>query len=101
MGTIVPNDAETSLGCGYISLLPRTKSKGNRQSKVPTQESELHDKFITDYFETPKQAPAASVYRAYIQSLPILKHSNTQSAHILFSIKEATNPRTHHGNNLL
>ena len=68
MGTTVPNDAETSLGCGYVGLLPRTKSKGNRQPKVPTQESELLDKFITDHFETPKQAPAASVYRAYIRA---------------------------------
>lgn len=58
-------EAETSYGCGYVGLLPRTNNRGNRQPKAPTQSSELLDKFIIEHFETPRQAPAASVYRAY------------------------------------
>ncbi|MBD2694148.1 TnsA endonuclease N-terminal domain-containing protein [Anabaena catenula] len=61
-------EAANSLGCGYVGLLPRTKSKGNRQPKAPTQESELLDKFITEHFETPRLSPAASVYRAYTRA---------------------------------
>jgi putative transposase len=58
-------EAEAIYGCGYVGLLPRTSKRGNRSSKAPTQSTELLDKFITDYFETPRQVPAASVYRAY------------------------------------
>jgi putative transposase len=52
-------------GCGYVELLPRTQARGNRTAKAPTAASELLNTFITERFETPTQAPAASVYRAY------------------------------------
>lgn len=58
-------EAELKYGCGYIGLLPRTQARGNRTAKAPTSASELLDTFITERFETPTQAPAASVYRAY------------------------------------
>ncbi|MEO0687946.1 MAG: primase-like DNA-binding domain-containing protein, partial [Cyanobacteria bacterium J06649_11] len=58
--------SELEYGCGYVGLLPRTTSQGNRKPKAPSQSSELLDKFITEHFETPRQAPAASVYRAYV-----------------------------------
>ena len=61
-------EAETKYGCGYVGLLPRTKRRGNRQTKAPNQSSELLDKFITEHFETPRQAPAASVYRLYVRA---------------------------------
>ncbi len=61
-------EAEAKLGCGYVGLLPRINSRGNRQLKAPNQSSELLDKFIIEHFETPRQAPAASVYRAYIRA---------------------------------
>jgi putative transposase len=57
--------AELKYGCGYVGLLPRTQSRGNRTAKAPTAASELLNTFITEQFETPTQAPAASVYRAY------------------------------------
>ena len=61
-------EAEAKFGCGYVGLLPRTNSRGNRQPKAPTDASKLLDKFITEHFETPRQAPAASVYRAYTRA---------------------------------
>ncbi len=66
-------EAEASYGCGYVGLLPRTSLRGNRQPKAPKAESELLDKFISEYFETPRQAPAASVYRAYQRACDELK----------------------------
>jgi putative transposase len=61
-------EAELKYGCGYVGLLPRTQARGNRTAKAPTAASELLDTFITERFETPTQAPAASVYRAYQQA---------------------------------
>lgn len=61
-------EAETKYGCGYVGLLPHTKRRGNRQTKAPNQSSELLNKFITEHFETPRQAPAASVYRLYVRA---------------------------------
>ncbi|MUG96988.1 DDE-type integrase/transposase/recombinase [Scytonema sp. UIC 10036] len=61
-------DAEATYGCGYVGLLPRKTKQGNRQPKAPTPSSELLDKFIKEHFETPRQATAASVYRAYARA---------------------------------
>ncbi len=58
-------EAEIQYGCGYIGLLPLTRQRGNRTPKAPKESRELLDTFITEHFETPRQAPAASVYRAY------------------------------------
>ena len=57
--------AEAKYDCGYVGLLPRTKARGNRRAKAPLVESELLDKYMTEYYETPRLAPAISVYRAY------------------------------------
>jgi len=57
--------AEALYGCGYVGLLPKTSQRGNRTPKAPIEARELLDTFITEHFETPRQAPAASVYRAY------------------------------------
>ncbi len=61
-------EAEAHVGYGYVGLLPSTSNRGNRQPKAPTDASKLLDKFITEHFETPRQAPAASVYRAYTRA---------------------------------
>ncbi|AFY91354.1 TnsA endonuclease N-terminal domain-containing protein [Chamaesiphon minutus] len=58
-------EAELKYGCGYVGLLPKTQARGNRTTKAPNVSSELLNTFITGQFETPTQAPAASVYRAY------------------------------------
>ncbi|MEO1760648.1 MAG: TnsA endonuclease N-terminal domain-containing protein, partial [Cyanobacteria bacterium J06629_18] len=65
-------EAELEYGCGYVGLLPRTASQGNRKPKAPLESSELLDKFITEHFETPRQATAASVYRAYVRACSTL-----------------------------
>lgn len=57
--------AEALYGCGYVGLLPLTSQRGNRTPKAPIEARELLDTFIAEHFETPRQAPAASVYRAY------------------------------------
>lgn len=57
--------AEENYGCGYVGLLPKTRERGNRKPKAPYESRELLDKFIAEHFETPRQAKAASVYRAY------------------------------------
>ncbi|MGB5633732.1 MAG: Tn7 transposase TnsA N-terminal domain-containing protein, partial [Waterburya sp.] len=50
--------AEENYGCGYIGLLPRTRERGNRLPKAPSESRELLDKFIAEHFETPRQAKA-------------------------------------------
>ncbi len=57
--------AVAKYGCGYVGLLPRTAQRGNRRAKAPPDSSELLDKYISEYYETPRQARAISVYRAY------------------------------------
>jgi putative transposase len=59
------HEAEAHFGCGYVGLLPHTAARGNRVPKAPPASRELLDSFIAEHFETPRQAPAASVYRAY------------------------------------
>ncbi|WP_245602818.1 TnsA endonuclease N-terminal domain-containing protein [Gloeothece verrucosa] len=58
-------EADVELGCGYVGLLPLTKKRGNRLPKANNQALSLLDSFIAQHFETSRQAPAASVYRAY------------------------------------
>jgi len=60
-------EAEEQLGCGYVGLLSRKASQGNREPKAPSAPRGLMDTFITEQFETPRHMPAASVYRAYEQ----------------------------------
>jgi putative transposase len=57
--------AEENYSCGYVGLLPKTRERGNRKAKAPSESRDLLDKFIAEHFETPRQAKAASVYRAY------------------------------------
>lgn len=58
-------EAKINYGCGYVGLLPQTKKQGNRLPKAPLASRELLDTLIEKHFETPRQAPASSVYRAY------------------------------------
>jgi putative transposase len=60
-------EAEEQLGCGYVGLLPQTARQGNRTPKAPVASRDLMDTFITEQFETPRQAPASAVYRTYAQ----------------------------------
>jgi putative transposase len=68
--------AEAQYGCGYVGLLPRTAKRGNRTPKAPSASRELLNTFITEYYETPRQAPAISVYRAYQRACEQLQIPN-------------------------
>jgi len=61
-------EAQANYGCGYVGLLPKIAQRGNRTPKAPTATRELLDTLIAEYFETPRLAPALSVYRAYLQA---------------------------------
>ncbi|MFW6264167.1 MAG: TnsA endonuclease N-terminal domain-containing protein, partial [Cyanobacteriota bacterium] len=73
-------DAEAESGCGYVGLLPRIAKRGNRTTKAPNSSRELLERLISESYETPRQAPAISVYRAYQraceeQQIPALSSS--------------------------
>lgn len=56
-------DAEELHGNGFVGLLPQTKKRGNRNSKLPQDTSELMNRIITDSYETIKLKSAKQVYR--------------------------------------
>lgn len=57
--------AEVSFGSGYVGLLPDTSRRGNRQPKAPEASRVLLATFITEHYETSREAPAWEVYLAY------------------------------------
>lgn len=57
------NDAEELYGNGYVGLLPQTKKRGNRDSKLPTETKDIMDKLILESYETIKSKSAKAVYR--------------------------------------
>ena len=56
-------DAEELYGNGFVGLLPQTKKRGNRNSKLPPETKELMSKMIADSYETIKSKSAKQVYR--------------------------------------
>ena len=57
------NDAVELYGNGFVGLLPQTKKRGNRDSKLPIETKELMDKLILNSYGTIKSKSAKSVYR--------------------------------------
>lgn len=55
-------DAEVQYGNGYVGLLPKTKKRGNRQEKIPTESLDLMNKIIEDSYKTIKLKTARVVY---------------------------------------
>jgi transposase InsO family protein len=47
--------AEAEFGSGYLGLLPRTRQRGNRESKLPEATRTLMTKFIANNYESLKQ----------------------------------------------
>src|SRR6266568_5810783 len=85
-------EAEETLGCGYVGLLSRKASQGNHAPKAPSAPRELMETFITEVFETPRQTPAASVYRAYEQECR-KRHLTALSARAFYQrIKQRATP---------
>jgi putative transposase len=80
--------AQASYGCGYVGLLPRISQRGNRTPKAPQGARELMDVFIAEQFETPRHAPAASVYRAYAQECIVRKLPPLTARAFYYRIKQ-------------
>ncbi len=57
--------AALSYRTGYVGLLPKTSQRGNRHAKAPEEAQALLLSFITDGYETSREAPAWEVYLAY------------------------------------
>lgn len=54
--------AETTVGMGFVGLLPRTQLRGNRTPKLPPATRQLLDQAITTRFETATAPHLAAVY---------------------------------------
>jgi len=85
-------EAQASYGCGYVGLLPRISQRGNRSPKAPQAARELMDIFIAEQFETPRHAPAASVYRAYAQECLARKLTPLSARAFYDRIKQRSGP---------
>jgi putative transposase len=59
------HEAQASYGSGYVGLLPRTASRGNRLPKAPEEARRFLDTYLAQHYETPRRAPAWEVYLAY------------------------------------
>lgn len=57
--------AEADLGCGYLGLLDRTASRGNRSPRVPDASKELLKEYLSTHYAVPQAKGAAAVYRMY------------------------------------
>ncbi|MFC0416994.1 TnsA endonuclease N-terminal domain-containing protein [Cytobacillus solani] len=55
-------DAEELYGNGYVGLLPTTKKKGNRESKLPIETLNLMNEVISESYETINMKTARAVY---------------------------------------
>ena len=58
-------DAQATVGCGYVGLLPNTQARGNRRPKAPEASRTLMETYIHEHFEAPTQPHAWEVYIAY------------------------------------
>ncbi|HYF78316.1 MAG TPA: TnsA endonuclease N-terminal domain-containing protein [Symbiobacteriaceae bacterium] len=59
--------AEKEYGCGYVGLLPRTSSKGNRNAKIPDESVRVMKKVIEEHYLTPKNRRVKSVYSELVR----------------------------------
>ncbi|MCZ8494037.1 TnsA endonuclease N-terminal domain-containing protein [Priestia megaterium] len=59
-------EGEELYGNGYISLIPQTQKRGNRQNKLPTETLYLLEKFIETEYENIKQKSRKVVYGALL-----------------------------------
>ncbi len=86
------HDAEVRFGSGYVGLLPHTARRGNRTPKAPHDARALLDAFITEHYETPRQAPAASVYRAYVQACTTRSLAPLSPRAFYYRLKQPASP---------
>lgn len=60
--------AQERYGCGYVGLLPRISSKGNRQSKLPEATQKIVDEFIANNYLNLKQQGKFVVYSSLVRA---------------------------------
>jgi putative transposase len=85
--------AQDRYGCGYVGLLPHIAQRGNRTPKAPPAARALMDTFIAERFETPRHAPAASVYRAYVQECTTRQLTPLTARAFYYRIKQRSGPQ--------
>lgn len=56
--------AETRCGCGYLGLIPKTRQRGNRGSKLQQESRALLNEYIDQNYETLKQKSRFTVWAA-------------------------------------
>lgn len=66
-------DAEELYGNGFVGLLPKTKDRGNKKVKLPSETKELMEQMITDNYATIKSKSAREVYREFLVKCEDLK----------------------------
>lgn len=59
--------ADALYGKGYLGLIPRKRSRGNRKQKIPQETRELMKSFIEDEYETLKQKSKSIVYGSFLK----------------------------------
>jgi putative transposase len=57
------NQAETQYGNGFVGLIPKRNTQGNRYRRIHDKVLELINKYITEHYETTKQKNKSNVYR--------------------------------------
>lgn len=59
-------EAERTLGCGYVGLLPDYRKSGNRLPRLTEKSVELINQFIETQYETHKQKNKSEVYAEFV-----------------------------------
>jgi putative transposase len=57
--------AEAALGCGYVGLLDRIASRGNRTPRASAVSMQLLESMVQEQYAAPQAKRAAAVYRLY------------------------------------
>jgi hypothetical protein len=60
--------AETQCGSGYVGLIPKTRQRGNRGSKLPAESRALLNDHVEQNYETLKQKSKFSVWAALLHA---------------------------------
>ncbi|UUV23642.1 MULTISPECIES: Mu transposase C-terminal domain-containing protein [Lysinibacillus] len=81
-------DAEELYGNGFLGLLPKTKERGNRTAKLPTETKDMMEQMITENYATIKSKSAREVYREFIVKCEELKIPEASYKTFLSTIKQ-------------
>lgn len=87
--------AEAESGCGYLGLLDRVASRGNRTPRAPASSMQLLETMLQEHYAAPQAKRAAAVYRLYCeactrQGLPSVSFSTFYRVRVRFTTPEVT-----------